>query len=87
MKKNADKGSFVVVWEIQQYRREAYRQLGESSVYELVQNNPLESLCARVDEKLEGLKNRGSISEDTGKYLSTRDGKLGRFYLLPKIHK
>ena len=85
--KNADKGSAVIVWGIEQYWREAYKQLGESSVYELVQNNPVESVCKRVDEKLEFLKNKGSISGDNLNYLSNNEGKLGRFYLFPKINK
>ena len=72
---------------IEQYRRDVYKQLDESSVYELVQNNPVESVCKRVDEKLEFLKNKGSISGDNLNYLSNNEGKLGRFYLLPKIHK
>ena len=84
---SADKWSAVVVWGIEQYRREVYKQLGEPSVYELVQNNLVEIICKRVYEKLDCLKNKGSISGDNRKYLSSRDGKLGRLFLLPKIHK
>ena len=53
----------------------------------MVQNNPVESVCKRVDEKLEFLKNKGSISGDNLNYLSNNEGKLGRFYLFPKINK
>ena len=33
------------------------------------------------------LRNRGDISHESLDYFSVNNSKLGRFYLLPKIHK
>ena len=33
------------------------------------------------------LRNRGDISHGTLDYFSVNNSKLGRFYLLPKVHK
>lgn len=85
--KEADKGSAVVVWGIKEYCSEAYNQLSDSSVYELVDTNPIGEVTTIIDEKLKSLRDKGTITEENRKYLRGKNNKLGRFYLLPKIHK
>ena len=57
------------------------------AVYERVRENPLDKLCKEVDRKLIGLKETGIISEENRLYLKGKENRIGRFYLLPKIHK
>ena len=40
MIKGTDKGSEVVVWDREDYLKEAYRQLDDKEVYEQVQSDP-----------------------------------------------
>ena len=87
MIKGADKGSAVVVWGKKEYCEEACRQLGDTAVYELVKENPVEKVLKIIDKELISLKNKGVITQENYKYLKGKDKKLGRFYLLPKIHK
>ena len=42
--KEADKGGAVVVWSRNDYCKEAYRQLHDDQVYELVETDPLEKV-------------------------------------------
>ena len=46
--------------------------------------SPLEKIIKSV---LRGMRNRKDISEDTLDYFLVNNPKLGRFHLLPKIHK
>ena len=46
--KKADKGSAVVVWGLEEYRKEAYRHLKDEKVYEKVLDNPLNKTRRRV---------------------------------------
>ena len=72
--KKTDKGSAVVVWGLDQYCKEAFKQL-------------LEDENVYVDVKLQKLIREGKISEEIREYLKGESLDLGRFYLLPKIHK
>ena len=44
MIKEADEGGAVVVWSRNDYCKEAYRQLHDDQVYELVETDPLEKV-------------------------------------------
>ena len=66
--KPADKGSAVVIWALKEYREEAYAQLGESEVYEKVDNNPVKDLNEKVITKLKDLKDKGVISDENYAY-------------------
>ena len=48
----ADKGSGVVVWGLEEYLKEASCQLGDS-VYEEVKDNPIEKVVSRYSGCLE----------------------------------
>ena len=86
--KEADKGSVVVVWDRGDYISEANRQLDDKQVYEEVEVDPTVELGKTINSKLKELREADpGIAEVTG-YLQAKDtSKLGRFYLLPKIHK
>ena len=86
--KEADKGSAVVVWDRGDYISEANRQLDDKQVYEEVEVDPTVELGKTINSKLKELREVDpGLAEVTG-YLQAKDSsKLGRFYLLPKIHK
>lgn len=85
--KEADKGSAVVVWDREDYLKEAEKQLSDEKVYEEV--SPKYELHLRniISSFLAKVKVRGDISNQTLDYFMVNKPKLGRFYLLPKIHK
>ena len=84
--KSADKGSAVVVWDRENYIKEAKKQLGDSDVYEKVPDDP-EPLISTIHRTIEKIRKRGDLKKETIKYFEVKDTKFARFYLLPKIHK
>ena len=84
--KGADKGSAVVVWDKENYTKEAEKQLGDSDVYEEVPDDP-EPLISTIHRTIEKIRKRGDLKKETIKYFEVKDPKFARFYLLPKIHK
>ena len=85
--KPADKGSGVVVWDREDYLREAGSQLSNQEVYEECKSDPLPGLQKLISTVLNDLKLKKEIDGKTLEYLMINDPKLGKFYLLPKIHK
>ena len=84
--KSADKGSAVVVWDRDDYIKEAEDQLGDKDIYEEVCNDP-GPLISTIHEAIEKIRKRGDLNADTIKYFMVNDPKFARFYLLPNIHK
>ena len=84
--KEFDKGSAVVVWDREDYLREANSQLSAKDVYREVKGDA-EGTLMKVISFLRKIRNRGEISDETLDYFLVNNPKLGRFYLLPKIHK
>ena len=85
--KEADKGSGIVVWDREDYLAEARTQRKDKDVYQKLKGNimgPLEKIIKSVPRKV---RNRKDISDETLDYFLVNNPKLGRFYLLPKIHK
>ena len=62
-------------------------QLRDKNVYEKVESNPMHRVTSLIDGKLQKLVREGKISEENREYLKGESLNLGRFYLLPKIHK
>ena len=56
--KGADKGSVVVVWDREDYLKEAYRQLDDKEVYEQVSDDP-SALANTLMKALEKIRLRG----------------------------
>ena len=61
MIKDADKGFMVVVWDREDYIKEAEKQLGDEEVYEEVSNNPAPLLKAIIAK----IRKRGDLKRDT----------------------
>ena len=85
--KEADKGSGVVVWDREDYIMEAENQLGDPAVYLPLGNDPSNTLHNVIDQAMGRIRQRGDVDDKTLEYLMVNNPKLGRFYLLPKIHK
>ena len=84
--KGADKGSTVIVWDREDYIKEATKQLEDKDVYMEVPNDSI-ALVSTIFKSLEKIRKRGDLSQDTLNYFLVKDPKFARFYLLPKIHK
>ena len=82
----AYKGSGVAVWEKKGYLKEAEKQLGDKETYEELSSDPVSPLTTIAKGCLSRVKNRGGIPSETLEYFFINKPKLGRFYLLPKIH-
>ena len=85
--KGADKGSGVIVWDREDYCKEANKQLGDTDVYENISGDVSGDLARRVISYLQKIKRRGDISKEVLEYFLVPEPRIGRFYLLPKIHK
>ena len=85
--KETDKGSGVVIWDREDYLAEAKKQLDDKEVYQELRGDVESRLEKIVKKVIRKLRNRGDISHETLDYFSVNNPKLGRFYLLPKIHK
>ena len=84
--KGADKGSAVVVWEREDFLKEAHKQLSDEEVYEEVTNDP-STLEGTIFTALNQIRARGDLPADNLEYFFNKDPKFARFHLLPKIHK
>ena len=63
--KEADKGSAVVVWDREDYLREANSQLSDKDVYREVKGYAEDHLMKVIKSVLRKIKNRGDISDET----------------------
>ena len=86
MIKSADKGSAVVLWDREDYIKEAEKQLGDEEVYEEVSNDAA-PLLKTINEVNAKIRKRGDLKRDNLDYFIMKDTKFARFYLLPKIHE
>ena len=86
MVKSADKGSAAVVWDREDYIKEAEKQLGDEKVYEEVSNDAA-PLLKTINEIITKIRKRGDLKRDYLDYFIMNDPKFSRFYLLTKIHK
>ena len=86
--KGAGKGSGVVVWDGENYLKEAHKQLSNEEVYGLLEvTNDPSTLKSTIFTALNKIRARGDLSADTLEYFLNKDPNFARFYLLPKIHK
>ena len=85
--KEADKGSCVVVWDREDYLKEADSQLSDTDVYESLSGDFVSPLVKIIKNCIDKIDKRGDISRETLDYFLVDNPKAGRFYLLPKIHK
>ena len=77
-----------MVWDKDDYLREADNHLSDTGIYAECDFDHLPALQSVIsDYTLSNIKRRGDINEDTLKFFNIANPRLGRFYLLPKIHK
>ena len=67
--------------------KEEEKQLRDKETYEKLSSDPVSTLIRIVKSSLSRIKNRGDIPNETLVYFFINKPQLGRFYLLPKIHK
>ena len=90
--KPADKGSAVVVWDRNDYLKEAERQLSDEKTYEeirITEKGQVE-LLEKSNDLFSILRRKNVITENENNYFWFNFQKatnLGKLYLLPKIHK
>ena len=84
---NADKGGAVVILDVKDYMKEAYRQLSDENVYKHLPNDATLLHGELVNNAIVHLRNRNLISEKLANGLKVSDPRTPLFYLLPKIHK
>ena len=65
--KGADKGSGVVVWDREDYLKEAHKQLSDEEVYEEVTNDP-STLESTIFNALNKIRARGDLSAENLEY-------------------
>ena len=79
------KGAAVVVWDRDNYLKEAFKQLEDKDFYEEAQNDP-STLINTIMQALEKIRIQGDLSNNAINYFLVKDPKLARFYFLPKTH-
>ena len=65
--KGADKGASVVVWDREDYLKEASKQLEDKEVYQEVLNDS-SALVSIFFKSLEKIRKRGDLSQDSVNY-------------------
>ena len=90
--KKADKGSAVVIWDQNDYLKEAEKQLSNKSNYleTKVIEKDLVDLVEQGNKMFENLQRKSVIQEREKNYFKFNFKKatnLGKLYVLPKIHK
>ena len=73
--------------DIVDYIEEANRQLTDERIYKKLDSDPTEELGTKITQELNIMKENIHIDNNTFDYLKPDKPKVGRFYLLPKIHK
>ena len=90
--KPADKGSAVVVWDRNDYLKEAERQLSDEKTYEeirITEKDQVE-LVEKSNNLFSNLRRKNQITENENSYFRFKFKKatnLNKFYLIPKIHQ
>ncbi|XP_066453998.1 uncharacterized protein [Eleutherodactylus coqui] len=85
--KPADKGGAVVVMDSVKYEQEIYRQLNDTTVYELLTCNPTDNYQTELRSILNEALYEGNIDLALSKYLYIHHPNTPTIYILPKIHK
>ena len=85
--KPADKGSAVVVWSKDDYLLQASNQLSDTNIYQKCTGSPLLKINNKKKSLLRDMFNWKEINNKVRDYFFMKKLQLGRFYLLPKIHK
>ena len=85
--KPADKGNWIVIMDKQDYLRDCENYLTDINVYEKVEGDPVIETNKKIHKVLDNMIRKKEVDEKPADYLYIKQPQLGRFYLLPKIHK
>ena len=85
--KPADKGRAIVIWDKEDSLKECNAQLENSNVYEKCNQFHPKEVNKKIKSVLSKMLLRKEIDKKIMEYLTKKKPQLGRFYLLPKIHK
>ena len=85
--KKADRGSVLVIQDIEDYHSEGFNQLSDKKYYRKVESDLTIEHSDRVNTVLTRMLGSGEISGKTFAYLFNDKPRTSQFYLLPKIHK
>ena len=84
---NADKGSAVVIMDIEKYINEANCQLSDKRNYKKLQEDPTLQHSNLVNDTIDRFKKENLLSKKLADGLKTVNPKTAMFYISPKIHK
>jgi hypothetical protein len=85
--KKADKGSNIVVMDKEAYINEGLRQLNDTKFYVRLNNPMFQETALEIESLLLTLKKKKFINEKQRCFLTPKNPRRRKFYLLPKIHK
>ena len=83
----ADKGGAVVIMNVDDYIKEANRQLDNTEFYTKLITNPTTTNYDIVNNTIQTFVKEKLLPEQVAKALVVDNPKTARFYLLPKVHK
>ena len=76
----------MVIWDKEDYLKEAEEQLSCKEMYEEVTDDP-SPIIETMHRTLEKIRKRGDIDSNTLKYFNVEEPKFGRFYFCLKYIK
>jgi peptide-methionine (R)-S-oxide reductase len=85
--KPADKGSAVVIQDLDDYINEGYRQLSDSKFYRETKDDLTILHNELITSLINHLEDNKEISKKCGAYLRNSSPRTSQLYLLPKVHK
>ena len=85
--RKADKGSAIVIQDIEDYRAEGCKQLSDDKYYRKVESDLTIEHSERVNAVLTHMLESGKILSKTFENLFNDKPRTSQFYLLPKVHK
>jgi hypothetical protein len=85
--KPADKGSAVVIQNLEDYINEGYRQLSDTNFYRETKDDLTHLHNDLISKLVDYLENEGEISKKCASYLKNTNPRTSQLYLLPKVHK
>jgi peptide-methionine (R)-S-oxide reductase len=85
--KPADKGSAVVIQNIDDYIQEGYRQLSDLNFYRETKDDLTHLHNELITNLIDYLEREGEISKRCANYLKNQNPRTSQLYLLPKVHK
>ena len=84
---SADKGGACVILDVNDYIKEAERQLTDESFYKELPSDPTKLHNELINNVIEKFKREQLLDQKTANGLKVHDPRTPLFYLLPKIHK